>query len=261
MTSLWLRRKIATPDGRRTAWVNDRRASDQRLLRALGSVLVELHGQQDAHGLLDLRTHRRVLDAFAGNAGPKGAMRCGRRGRPLPRRGRRWPMRCRRAKRHSATRRYLRHAVDELTGARPATGRGCDQLDTSRRRMQGAARIRRRRRPGACRAGRATGPCGRAADALRWLESACKQCGGLACSMIRARRRWAGRSTELGEAEAAVEAAIGALDIDARIWSEPRSGCSRSGRWRASIRRRPTSCTGSAAEIVGAAWPRSTTAR
>jgi DNA repair protein RecN (Recombination protein N) len=60
-------RRVNTPEGRKTAWVNDRRASGE-VLRALSDTLVELHGQQDDRGLLDPRQHRRMLDAFGGHA-------------------------------------------------------------------------------------------------------------------------------------------------------------------------------------------------
>jgi DNA repair protein RecN (Recombination protein N) len=56
---------VNAADGRKTAWVNDRRASGE-VLRALSDVLVELHGQQDDRGLLDPRNHRAMLDDFGG---------------------------------------------------------------------------------------------------------------------------------------------------------------------------------------------------
>ena len=58
-------RRINTADGRKTAWVNDRRCSGE-VLRALSETLVELHGQHDDRGLLNPRGHRDILDAFAG---------------------------------------------------------------------------------------------------------------------------------------------------------------------------------------------------
>ena len=58
-------RRVNTSDGRKTAWVNDRRVSTE-VLRALSDTLVELHGQQDDRGLLNPRGHRALLDAFAG---------------------------------------------------------------------------------------------------------------------------------------------------------------------------------------------------
>ena len=35
-------------------------------LKAVGSALVEIHGQHDERALVDASTHRRLLDAFAG---------------------------------------------------------------------------------------------------------------------------------------------------------------------------------------------------
>src|SRR6056297_2477216 len=55
-----------TPEGRRSARVNDRRCSGE-VLRRLADTLVELHGQQDDRGLLDARQHRALLDAFGGH--------------------------------------------------------------------------------------------------------------------------------------------------------------------------------------------------
>lgn len=62
-------RRIVTGDGRSRAHVNDQPAS-VGLLRALGDVLVEIHGQHDGRGLLDPKTHRGLLDDFARN-GPE----------------------------------------------------------------------------------------------------------------------------------------------------------------------------------------------
>ncbi|WP_422011855.1 DNA repair protein RecN [Reyranella sp.] len=61
---LTLRRTIVA-DGRGRAFVNDQPTS-VALLRRLGDTLVEIQGQMDQHGLLDMGTHRASLDAFAG---------------------------------------------------------------------------------------------------------------------------------------------------------------------------------------------------
>ncbi len=61
---LTLRRTVGT-DGRGRAFVNDQPAS-VALLRRLGDTLVEIQGQMEQHGLLDMATHRASLDAFAG---------------------------------------------------------------------------------------------------------------------------------------------------------------------------------------------------
>jgi DNA repair protein RecN (Recombination protein N) len=63
---LVLRRQIGA-DGRSRAFVNDQ-ASSVGVLRDLGALLLEVHGQHDAVGLLDARTHRALLDSYGGCA-------------------------------------------------------------------------------------------------------------------------------------------------------------------------------------------------
>src|SRR5436853_1860164 len=58
-------RRVQLADGRTRAFVNDQAISVQTL-RAVGSALVEIHGQHDERALVDASTHRRLLDAFAG---------------------------------------------------------------------------------------------------------------------------------------------------------------------------------------------------
>jgi len=70
---LTLRRTLAS-DGRGRAFVNDQPAS-VALLRRLGEALVEIQGQMEQHGLLDMATHRAALDAFAGLDRQAGAVR------------------------------------------------------------------------------------------------------------------------------------------------------------------------------------------
>ncbi len=63
---LVLRRQLSA-DGRSRAFVNDQPASIG-VLRDLGAMLVEVHGQHETVGLLDARTHRPLIDAFGGLA-------------------------------------------------------------------------------------------------------------------------------------------------------------------------------------------------
>ena len=62
---LVLRRQVSS-DGRSRAYVNDAAAS-VGVLRDIGVMLVEVHGQHETVGLLDPRTHRGLLDAFCGD--------------------------------------------------------------------------------------------------------------------------------------------------------------------------------------------------
>jgi DNA repair protein RecN (Recombination protein N) len=67
---LVLRRQLSA-DGRSRAFVNDQ-ATSVSVLRELGGLLLEVHGQHETVGLLDARTHRALLDAFGGLAGDAG---------------------------------------------------------------------------------------------------------------------------------------------------------------------------------------------
>ncbi|WP_415836456.1 AAA family ATPase, partial [Palleronia rufa] len=131
-------RRVNTPDGRKTAWVNDRRASGEAL-RRISETLVELHGQHDDRGLLDARGHRRLLDAFAGADLALSAARAA------------WSAKSAAARQLSAAEAaletaraeedFLRHAVTELDALDPDPGEEA-ALDTRRRQMQAAERVR-----------------------------------------------------------------------------------------------------------------------
>jgi len=58
-------RRVQFGDGRTRAYINDEPVSVQ-VLKALGQSLVEIHGQHDDRALVDVATHRRLLDAFGG---------------------------------------------------------------------------------------------------------------------------------------------------------------------------------------------------
>jgi DNA repair protein RecN (Recombination protein N) len=58
-------RRVQLADGRTRAFVNDQPVSVQ-VLKSLGALLVEIHGQHDDRALVDADTHRRLLDAFGG---------------------------------------------------------------------------------------------------------------------------------------------------------------------------------------------------
>lgn len=56
-------RRIQTADGRSRVFINDQAAS-VGLMRDVGAELVEIHGQHDDRALINIRTHRVLLDAF-----------------------------------------------------------------------------------------------------------------------------------------------------------------------------------------------------
>ncbi len=199
-------RRVTTADGRRTSFVNDRRAGAE-VLRALSDTLVELHGQHDDSGLLNPRAHRRLLDDFAG-AGP---------GLTDARAAWSALSAARRALAEAETRlaalqaeeEYLRFAVAELTKLSPEPGEEAT-LDARRRLMQGAARIR----DDIARAAQALGTEGAEGamlDARRWLDGAADRAEGTLDDPLAALDR---ALTELGEAAQGVERALDALTFD-----------------------------------------------
>lgn len=64
-------RRVQSGDGRTRAFVNDAAVS-ATLLRKLGKLLVEIHGQHDDRAMLEAKTHKLVIDAF-GELEPKAA--------------------------------------------------------------------------------------------------------------------------------------------------------------------------------------------
>src|ERR1700761_35177 len=58
-------RRTLSADGKSRAFINDE-AVGVGLLKDLGGLLLEVHGQQDDRGLFDTNTHRALLDGFGG---------------------------------------------------------------------------------------------------------------------------------------------------------------------------------------------------
>ena len=199
-------RRVNTADGRKTGWVNDRRASGE-VLRALSETLVELHGQHDDRGLLDPKGHRGLLDAFAGHGGlvtdvkaAWGALSDARNALASAETA---------LAEAQAEEDFLRHAVAELEKLAPEPGEDAS-LDAARRRMQSAERIR----DDIARAGQVMGADGAEAaiaDALRWLEGVSDAADGQLDGPLAALAR---AMAELDEAARGVAACLDALDFD-----------------------------------------------
>lgn len=197
-------RRVNSADGRKTAWVNDRRVSGE-VLRALSDVLVELHGQHDDRGLLNPRGHRQLLDSFAGlDLDPS------RRTWAAARKARADLAAAEAALAAAkAEEDYLRHAVAELDKLDPEPGEEA-LLDARRRAMQGAEKIR----SDVARAFQMIGEEGAEAalrDALRWLEGAADRASGQLEAPLAALSR---ALVELSEAQAGVEACLSGLDFN-----------------------------------------------
>ncbi|MCB1333176.1 MAG: DNA repair protein RecN [Roseivivax sp.] len=205
-------RRVNAPDGRKTAWVNDRRVSGE-VLRALSDTLVELHGQHDDRGLLNPRGHRDILDAYAGPAAPLDAVRSAWSALSRARRDRTEAEAALAAAR--AEEEFLRHAVAELDALDPQPGEEAE-LDARRRLMQGAERIR----DDIVRAWQALGNDGAEGamgDALRWLDGVADRAeGGLDAPLAALERAM----NELAEAIGGIETCLDALRFDPRALEE-----------------------------------------
>lgn len=197
-------RRVNAADGRKTAFVNDRRVSGE-VLRDLSDHLVELHGQHDDRGLLNPRGHRALLDAFAGLdlAALRAAWVAQREARAALAAAEGTLARA------AAEEEFLRHAVAELDKLNPEPGED-EALDARRRLMQGAGRIREDVAK-ALLALSEEGAEGRMRDALRWLDGATEKVEGRLDGPMEALNR---ALIELGEAQGGVERALEALDFD-----------------------------------------------
>ncbi len=112
-------RRVQLADGRTRAFINDQAISVQTL-KAVGSALVEIHGQHDERALVDASTHRRLLDAFGGQEKDVGLLEVlwdARRAANAALDEHRAGME--RAAREAD---YLRHASDELKALAPKDG-------------------------------------------------------------------------------------------------------------------------------------------
>ena len=196
-------RRVNTAEGRKTAWVNDRRCSGE-VLRQLSETLVELHGQHDDRGLLNPRGHRRILDAFAGVEAELAATRGAWKALSQARKALTEAETALAAMREEED--FLRHAVGELDALSPQPGEDAE-LDAKRRMMQQSERIREDIQ----RAGQALGNDGAEGamgDAMRWLDGVADRAEGRLDAPLAALGR---AMEELDQAARGVEETLEAL--------------------------------------------------
>lgn len=200
-------RRINRADGRKTAWVNDRRASGE-VLRALSETLLELHGQQDDRGLLNPRVHRELLDTFGGLEAELSTVRSA--WRELRAAETALSEAEARLETARAEEDFLRHAGAELDKLAPEPGEDAE-LDAKRRLMQAGQRIGEDVQKAAQLLGPGEGAEGRMGDALRWLEGVVDKAGDALDAPVEALGR---ALAELGEAAQGVEVALETLAFD-----------------------------------------------
>ncbi len=195
-------RRLVSPDGRKQGFVNDRRVSGE-VLRDLGEVLVELHGQHDDRGLLNPRGHRVLLDTFGGfDMAP---LRATWRAQSAAREALRSAQEA--LTRAGADEDFLRHAVGELSKLQPEPGEEAS-LDSRRRTMQAAEKVRADVAKALTALGEGAG--GQLRDAGRWLEGAAERFEQALDAPLAALGR---AQLELADAEEGVERVLRALEF------------------------------------------------
>ena len=130
-------RRVQMADGRTRALVNDQTVSVQAL-KAIGSSLVEIHGQHDDRALADPATHRAILDLFSGADNELRAVRAAHTAHKAARDA----LAAHRLKVETARKEadFLRHAVQELSALHPEPGEE-ESLATRRQFMMQAEKV------------------------------------------------------------------------------------------------------------------------
>src|SRR5256714_91496 len=210
-------RRVQLADGRTRAFINDQAISVQTL-KAVGSALVEIHGQHDERALVDASTHRRLLDAFAGLEKEVAALEQlwdSRRAANAVLDEHRVAME--RAAREAD---YLRHAADELKKLAPRDGEETALAERRTTMMQGE-KIAADLREAQDAVGGDHSPVPALSAAVRRLERRAANSPALV--------EPAGKAIDapinaLGEAGQDLHAALGAAGLDAaEVESEPES--------------------------------------
>jgi DNA repair protein RecN (Recombination protein N) len=199
-------RRVLGSDGRSRAFVNDQPVG-VALLKQLGDSLVEIQGQFEQRGLLDVASHRALLDAFGGHWAQLEAVGAAwRRWRAAAeaRRGAEAELAQARAEED-----WLRHTVEELAALKPAEGEE-SALAEQRTLLAGREKLIEA----------ATGAAGEIdaaeralAAAARQLERAEARAPGLLGTALAATER---ALVEAREAAAQLETARRAIDPDPR---------------------------------------------
>ena len=199
-------RRVISADGRKTAWINGRRAPRELLIR-ISTLLIEIHGQHDDKGLLDQRSHIRLLDMFAANSSQREAVK--EAWRKLKKVINEYQEEQKKFSAFEAEESFLRYVLDELTKADPKDGEE-QELDVKRRMMQSSEKIK----DDIIKAQNAVGGNGAEGlilDAMRWIETASGKSDGPFDDALASLSR---ASTELGDAVGIIEGLVDTLDFD-----------------------------------------------
>jgi len=200
-------RRVLGADGRSRAFINDQPVSVQ-MLRQAGDTLVEVHGQFESQRLLDVASHRGLLDAYGGLAkqvsATAAAFAAWRHAGDARRLAEEEMQRARRDED------YLRHSLDELEAIDPQPGEET-ALAERRALMMHSEKLIAAMNAAAGELRDDRGAVHRLQAALRHLERVADKAGGRLAGAIQALGR---AGAEAAEAEAQLDAAGADLDAD-----------------------------------------------
>ncbi|MGE0212567.1 MAG: DNA repair protein RecN [Parvibaculaceae bacterium] len=206
-------RRIQSPSGTSRAFVNDQPVS-VALLRQLGSLLVEIHGQHDERALVEAANHRRLLDAFASLEAE--VVKIGELWRAASEIRAELDEERRKASEAAAERSYIEHAVEELRALAPVAGEE-ESLAAKRQLMMNAEGYAKAISEARDALGLGQGFEGRLSTALRKLERRREGAGGRLDEAAAALERVA---VEVAEADRQLSEAERAFAFDPRELEE-----------------------------------------
>ena len=203
-------RRVQLADGRTRAFVNDQPVSLQ-VLKSIGGMLVEIHGQHDERALVDPASHRRLLDAFGGLADELAeAARAWARLRDAQAAVAAQRAEVERAQREAD---WLRHAVEELTALSPEPGEET-ALAERRASMMQMEKVAEDLRDAYATIAGPQSPTPLLAAAVRRLERRQAQAADLVAPSVKAIDA---ALTALNEARASLETSLAATEHDPHL--------------------------------------------
>jgi DNA repair protein RecN (Recombination protein N) len=202
-------RRVQFADGRTRAFINDQPVSVQTL-RAIGTVLVEIHGQHDDRALMDPATHRTILDAFGGLEPT--AREVAQRAEVL--KVARAALASQEARIAAARKeaQFLTHAAAELGKLQPEPGEE-PVLATARQEMMSAEKVKRDIQEAYEAVGGEGSPIPQLSSAMRKLERRTQQAPKLVEAPLKALEA---ALNAVEEASQALEASLRAAEFDPR---------------------------------------------
>ena len=210
-------RRTLSADGRSRAFINDQPVS-VGLLRQVGDSLVEVQGQFEQRGLLDVSTHRELLDAFAGQQAQAAEV------------ADLWHAWQENVEKHAAARaemetarreeKHLREAVAELTALAPRPGEE-QELSDQREVLMNAERLIEAMNAAAALLNGGDGAGGGAEAALSGAHRALERMAGKAGGRLDAALEALERATvEAEEALAQIHSFSADIELDAKRQEE-----------------------------------------